>query len=303
MGLPPFDYYRPSSLDETLQLVKSMRGEASVLAGGTDLIPRLRHGTIHPRAVVDIGELDELRIIDLTEHEVQIGTLATHAELAASTLIQSDFSALAAACRAVAGPPVRNRGTIGGNLANASPAADTAPPLLALDARVHLVSHQGPREVPLTDFFVGPGETSMRQGELIASISAPLQPPRSAGVFLKYGRRSQMAIAVVSVAVHVTFADGPEEASQVRIALGSVAPVPMRAYEAEELLVGTPCTAVEVKKAARRAADATRPISDIRASADYRRLLTSVLVERAVLSAVDKARGEGGSPSTKCTSK
>jgi CO/xanthine dehydrogenase FAD-binding subunit len=302
MGLPPFDYHRPSNLDDAIELSVTLGEDASILAGGTDLIPRLRHGTVRPRALVDIGELDELRTIDLTEDELRIGALFTHAELAASTLIQSDFPALAAACRAVAGPPVRNRGTIGGNLANASPAADTAPPLLALNARVRLASRQGLREVSMTEFFVGPGQTALRQGELITTISVPLPSPRSSGVFLKYGRRSEMAIAVVSVAVQVSLADAAEQASEVRIALGSVAPVPMRAHDAEELLIGTPCRADQVKEAARRAAHATQPISDIRASADYRRLLTSVLVERAILSAVESARGEGGSPCTKCTS-
>jgi carbon-monoxide dehydrogenase medium subunit len=169
-----------------------------------------------------------------------------------------------------------------------------------MDARVHLVTSQERRDVPLAEFFVGPGETILNQGELVTAVSIELPNSRFGSAFLKYGHRNEMAIAVVSAAVSMSLAEDNEGITDVRIALGSVAPIPMRAHEAEDLLCGNACDEGRVKQAAIRAADATQPISDIRASADYRRRLTSVLVERALLSALDHARGEGGSPCTKC---
>jgi carbon-monoxide dehydrogenase medium subunit len=169
-----------------------------------------------------------------------------------------------------------------------------------MDARVHLATSLERREVPLAEFFVGPGETILNQGELITAISMELPESRFGSAFLKYGNRNEMAIAVVSAAVSISLAEDNEQITDVRIALGSVAPIPMRAREAEDLLRGNTCGADQVKQAAIRAADAAQPISDIRASADYRRRLTSVLVERAIESALDHARGEGEPRCTKC---
>lgn len=300
MGLPPFRYNRPTTLEEALHMLESLGEGAVVLAGGTDLLPQLRRETARSRSLVDIGRLPGLDSIELTNDELRIGALTTHAEIAASATLWDEVPALAAACRSVAALPVRNRGTVGGNLANASPAADSAPPLLTMDARVHLVAAQERREVPLAEFFVGPGETVLNQGELITAVSMELPNSRFGSAFLKYGNRSEMAIAVASVAVGISLAEDNEEITDVRIALGSVAPIPMRAREGEELLRGTACDAGQVKQAAIRAADATQPISDIRSSADHRRRLTSVLVERALVSALDHAKREGGSPCTKC---
>jgi CO/xanthine dehydrogenase FAD-binding subunit len=300
MGLPPVDYHCPSSIDEAVQLLDTLGDGALVLAGGTDVIPQLRRDTFQSRALVEIGRLPGLDSIEISENELRIGALTTHAQIAASAALREGVPALAAACRSVAAPPVRNRGTVGGNLANASPAADSAPPLLAMDARVHLVTSQRRREVPLAEFFIGPGETILKQGELITAISMELPNASFGSTFLKYGNRTEMAIAVASIAVGITLAEDNEQIADVRIALGSVAPTPMRAREAEELLRGTDSNAALIKQAAIRAAEATQPISDIRASADYRRRLTSVLVERALAAALDRARGEGGSLCTKC---
>jgi CO/xanthine dehydrogenase FAD-binding subunit len=302
VGLPPLDYHRPRSLEEAVELLSTLGDDATILAGGTDLIPQLRRAGARPRAIVDIGQLTALRAVDLTDNRLRIGALATHEALATSDAVLNTAPELAAACRAIAAPPVRNRGTIGGNLANASPAADTAPPLLALDAKLHLASGRGKREVAIADFFVGPGETRLQRGELITAVS--IEPPAapSASVFLKYGKRNALAIAVVSVAVRVTLADDRVHVSDVRIALGSVAPTPMRAHDAERLLCGTKGEPGQIAQAAKRAAEATQPITDIRATADYRRLLTSVLVERAVTTALERARTEGEPSCTECTS-
>jgi CO/xanthine dehydrogenase FAD-binding subunit len=289
MTLPRSEYVCPNTLDETLHALHELGGSASILAGGTDLIPQMRRDGVGPEVLVDIGRLDGLRDVEVTERRMCVGALATHAELGSSPLTREAVPVLASACRAVGGAPVRNRGTVGGNLANASPAADSAPPLLVLDAVLQLATRDGVREVPLDEFFVAPGETKLRAGELITGITFDLPQARSAATFVKFGKRSEMAIAVVSAAAYVALAEGKDEIIDVRIALGSVAPVPFRPREAEDLLRGTAGEDSQIKDAARVAAGATRPISDVRASAGYRRLLSSVLVERALSGALKLA--------------
>jgi CO/xanthine dehydrogenase FAD-binding subunit len=299
MGLPPFEYHRLQSLDEALGLMESLGNRARVLAGGTDLVPRMRREGTAPEALVDIGGLDVLRSIEVGGQRVDIGALVTHTELASSAELQKVAPVLASASGAVGGPPVRNRGTIGGNLANASPAADTAPPLLVLDATLKLAARNGTRQVPIGEFFAGPGETMLQPDEVITRIIFDVPGAHSAATFVKFGKRSEMAIALVSVAAYIAVEDSRDEIVDARIALGSVAPVPFRAREAEDLLRGTTGEAAQLKEAASSAAGATRPISDVRASADYRRLLASVLVERAISGALDLARGAGGPVCTK----
>jgi CO/xanthine dehydrogenase FAD-binding subunit len=299
MGLPPFGYYWPTSLEEALDLLERLGETAVILAGGTDLIPQIRSGTVHPEAVVDISRLYELHRLSITCDQLRIGALATHAELAASAVVRDVAPALAAACGSIAAPPIRNSATIGGNLANASPAADTAPPLLALNATLHLSGRRRSRSVSICDFFVGPGKTILGDGELITAISVQLPASRSASVFAKFGKRNAMAIAVASVAAYVAVDPGSGAVTEARVALGSVGPTPFRAYEAEKVLCAGTVGAAEMERAATCAANAAQPISDVRASADYRRSLASVLVQRAMADALHRARAEGSQSCTK----
>jgi CO/xanthine dehydrogenase FAD-binding subunit len=200
---------------------------------------------------------------------------------------------LAAACGTIAAPPIRNSATLGGNLANASPAADTAPALLALNATLHLSDRRRSRSVPIYDFFVGPGKTILEDGELITVISVDLPAYRSASVFAKFGKRNAMAIAVASVAVYVAVDPGSGAVTEARVALGSVGPTPFRAFEAERVLRTGTGGPAEIQGAASCAANAAQPISDVRASADYRRSLVCVLVQRAIADALARARAEG----------
>jgi CO/xanthine dehydrogenase FAD-binding subunit len=289
MGLPAFEYLHPDSLDQALRFLHGFGGAASAIAGGTDLIVQLRSGKRKIEALVDIGRLKVCRGIRLDSHGLRMGALETHASLATSRVVSDLAPALAAACRSVGAPPVRNRGTLGGNLATASPAADTAPPLLVLDARAHLVSLEGARDVPLSEFFAGPGQTCLRRGELIESISFDVPAFRSASVFVKLGKRNALAVAVASAAVYLALQEGTRQVLDARIALGSVAPTPIRAREAEQILQGREISRERIREAARCAAGAARPISDARASADYRRALSAILVERAVTDALHRA--------------
>ncbi len=253
--------------------------EVTPLAGGTNLVADMRSGRHRPGALMDISGLDELRGIRRENGYMVIGGGVTVASLLDEPLIGRHASVLREAAAVFAGPLVRNRATVGGNLADASPAADTAPPLLALDAEVELVSARGSRRLPLEEFVVGVRETLRRSDELLAAVRWPVPPPNSAGAFYKLGLRKADAISIVSVAVMVE-GDGNGVCRQARIALGAVAPQPLRSHAAEELLRGQPLTTEGIAEAARLAAEATSPIDDIRGSATYRRRVIEVLVRR-----------------------
>jgi carbon-monoxide dehydrogenase medium subunit len=285
-------YAAPATLHEAVTLLAA-EPEARPIAGGTDLLPRLRAGVLAPELLVD------LRLLPLTEIAaapdcLRIGACVTHAGLAASDVLRDSFPALAQACRTVGGPPIRSRGTVGGNLANASPAADAAPPLLAFDAQVVIASIRGERILPLNDFFLGPGRTALAPGDILTEIRLPWPGPRTAAVYLKLGRRQAMAVAVASVAVRLTLSEAGE-VTAARVALGSVAPVPLRALAAEALLSGRPVSdGVGFSRVAQAAAAACAPISDLRASAAYRKRMIEVLTRRALLRAGSAlAKGAG----------
>jgi CO/xanthine dehydrogenase FAD-binding subunit len=285
-------YIAPTTLDEAVRILTA-EPDARAIAGGTDLLPRLRAGAVAPDLLVDLRRLP-LREIVASPDALHIGACATHTQVAASAAIRSAFPALAEACRAVGGPPVRNRGTIGGNLANASPAADTAPPLLAYDAQVVIAGVQGEHVLPLSEFFTGPGRTALAQGELLVDVRLPWPSARTAAAYLKLGRRQAMAVAVVGVAARLTVtADGRVEVA--RLALGSAAPVPLRAVAAEALLLGRRLPAdPDFREAALAAAAACAPISDLRAGAAYRRRMVEVLARRALVQVCQALAGDAG---------
>jgi CO/xanthine dehydrogenase FAD-binding subunit len=290
--MPHPRYTAPATLHEAVTILAAEPG-ARPIAGGTDLLPRLRAGVVAPDLLVDLRRLP-LREVTAGPDALRIGACATHALLAASETVRGAFPALAQACRSVGGPPIRNRGTIGGNLANASPAADSAPPLLAYDAQMVIAGIGGERVVPLEGFFLGPGCTALAPGELITEIRLPWPGPRTAAVSLKLGRRRAMAVAVAGVAVRLTLA-GAGEVAVARIALGSVAPVPLRATAAEGLLADLPISACcDFSAAAQAAAAACAPISDLRAGAAHRRRMVEVLTRRALAHAAGALAGGAG---------
>jgi CO/xanthine dehydrogenase FAD-binding subunit len=274
-------YLAPKTLDEALELLAEYGDRAVVLAGGTDVGVDLNLGKSNPDVLVYIGHLSELNYIKEEGGALRIGALATHADIASSPLVMEKAGVLAEAAATIGGPAIRNAGTVGGNIVNASPASDAATPLLAMGASVKLVSAKGERTLPLADFFVGPGWTAIAPGELVAEISIPLTAAPSAGKFLKLGNRKAMICALVNTAAVVSFAEGGG-VQDVRIALGSVAPTPVRAYQAEAELQGKSLTPDLIAKAGTLAAEAASPIDDARASAWYRKEMVKVLVERAL---------------------
>ncbi len=277
--LPEFDLLMPQALPEALDLLAEGAPDVTPLAGGTNLLVDMRGGRHRPSVLMNIAGLDELRGIRQEDGHLVVGGGVTVAELLDDPLIARHASVLREAAAVFANPLVRNRATVGGNLVDASPAADTASPLLVLDAEVELVSREEMRRVPLEEFIVGVRETLRQPQELLAAVRWPVPPPRSAGAFHKLRSRQAGAISVLSAAVMVE-GDESGRCRQARIALGAVAPRPIRAHAAEDLLRGQPLTPEIIAEAARLSAEATRPIDDIRGSAVYRQRVAEVLVRR-----------------------
>jgi len=269
--------YRPRSLEEALEILAQRPGEARPVAGGTDILVKAKDGVVSREVLFDLGAVPELRGIEERGDHLWIGAASTHTEMMASALVARYAPALPAACAVVGGPQIRNRGTLGGNLANASPAADTVPPLYAADAVVETVSVSSRRDVPVTEFFTAPRESVLAGDELITGVKVPIRRGVR-GAFLRLGQRQAQAISKVSVAVAMTFKDGRPD--WVRVALGAVAPTVIRAVETEKaLLAGGYDGLVRAREAVK---DEVKPIDDLRSSREYRREMAAVLLERAV---------------------
>lgn len=276
--LPEFELLMPGTLSEALEMLAEGDGSVKPIAGGTNVIVELRDGRRYG-TLMDVSRLAELRGIRRENGHMVIGGGTTMTELLADPLIAEHGLPLREAAATLGSPLVRNRATVAGNLADASPAADSAPPLLVLGADVVLMSRTVTRRVPLDQFFVGPNETLIRPQELLVAIRWPVPPPDSRGTFHKIGLRQALACSVITVAVAVE-GDENGDCQEARIALGSVAPTPMRARAAEEVLRGQRLTEERIAEAARLAAAATRPINDVRSTAAYRRRMAEVLVGR-----------------------
>jgi xanthine dehydrogenase FAD-binding subunit len=274
-------YAAPTTLAEVLQVVAEQK--ATVLAGGTDILPRWARGlTAPPAAVVSLRRVAELRGVAHIDGEVRIGACTRLSEIASDAVIAATAPVLACAAQRVACAPVRNRATLGGNLCNASPAADTAIPLLLLDAVLDLACFgpAGPtvRQVPIADFFCGPGKTVVKSGEVLTHIRIKPLPADAFAAWDKFGTRPAMEIAVASVGAALSF-EG-QTITRARVGYGSVAPVPLRGRGAEAQLVGRPLAADTIEHCVAAARAEIAPITDVRASAAYRRELVGVMLRR-----------------------
>ncbi len=268
---------RPRSLEAALELLSMHAGEVRPLAGGTDILVRARDGQLSRATLLDVTAVPELRGIEERAGHLWIGAGTTHTEILRSPLVARYVPALPQACAVIGGPQIRNRGTVGGNLANASPAADTAPALFAADAVVELVSVSDRREVPIDKFFTGPGRSVLAPDELILGVRVPRRDGVR-GAFLRLGQRRAQAISKVSVAVAMTFRDGRPD--WVRVALGAVAPTVIRAPQAEGALRAGGHEGLRLAREAVRGE--VRPIDDLRSTSEYRREMAGLLLERAV---------------------
>ncbi len=276
MTLPAFELFRPATLDDALQILAETPG-AAPLGGGTCLLVDLRLRKRSADTLVDLSRIEALRGIRMEGDMLVLGATATIADLLDSPQVMEGAPILHAACKTFAAPLVRNRATLGGNIAHASPAADAAPPLLALDAAIELQSPAGTRHLPLSDFFLAPCQTARADGELVTAIRIPMGSQVPSWGYEKIGLRKADAISVVSAAAVRRQEDG-----RVRIALGAVAPVPIRARAAEERLKGVAWSTADIAEAARLAGKEARPIDDVRGTAAYRKRQAEILVRRCL---------------------
>ncbi|MBM4330640.1 MAG: xanthine dehydrogenase family protein subunit M [Deltaproteobacteria bacterium] len=276
--LAKMDFVAPSSLKEVLSLLEKHGNKAKLLAGGTDLIPKMKKRAIMADLVIDLNRISGLSQIEVRNDGLHIGGLTRLAEIKESPLVKEKAPALVQAISLMASPPIRNRATMAGNLGTASPAADTAPPLLVLDASVKLESARGERIIPLSEFFTGPQSTVRRPDEILTEVFLPVQDGSSA--FLKLGRRKAFTLSVVSVAAFARIRRGKFE--EVRLALGAVAPTPIRGRRVEENLKGKEVNEQNIAQAAEIIKGEIKPIADVRASEEYRREMSLIFTRRVL---------------------
>jgi len=268
-----FEYYEPRTLDEALELLSKYREDAKVLAGGTDLLVKMKIRLVEPKVIVNIKKIPGLSYIVEEANVIRIGALTKLIDIEKSVLVRKHLPALYDAVLVMGSVQVRNMATIGGNLCNASPAADTAPPLLVHGARVKLVSKRGFRVVSLEEFFEGPGKTIMEPDEILLEVIAEKRG-RGASAFKKISRVA-VDISIASSAVYVVIEDNMIK--EARIALGSVAPRPLRARKTENSIVGLRIGSRELREALQLLDEEVSPITDIRSTADYRKYVAKVL--------------------------
>jgi CO/xanthine dehydrogenase FAD-binding subunit len=278
------EYLKPSDIKELLLLMAENKDRATVIAGGTNLIPEMRNGVRRPQVLVDVSDLQELTGIQLDKDRLTIGAATTIAAIAASPVIREHVPILSKAAGELGNPLTRNRATIGGNLANASPCADTAPPLLALEATVHIADAGGKeRTVPMDKFFMGYKLTRLGRGDVMTRITLSLPHRKVKGGHTKLGLRKAASICVASVALMLLKENG--HIAKVRIAFGSVAPQPIRAYALEALLEGNTINDALMAECDALLKREIAPISDIRGTESYRQAAAGAILRRNLLQA------------------
>jgi aerobic carbon-monoxide dehydrogenase medium subunit len=282
-----FEYFEPNTLDEAISLLSLYAGKANVLAGGTDLLVEIKEHVRRPDYVINIKKIAN---VDHLEYDaktgLRFGALVTAREIEVSPVIREKYPGLRQASSEIGSIQIRNRATIAGNICRASPSADTLPPLIADGASVSIYGPDGERIVVLEEFFTGPGRTILKPNEIVTEVRVP--PPHTGSVYIKLGRRKAMELATVGVAVSLTIER--ELCREIRIVLGSVAPTPIRAKQAEAVLRNRPFDRHLLEKAAQAAVNESRPISNVRGSAEYRREMVRVLTKRAVGKAAELAQ-------------
>lgn len=275
-----FEVFEPRSIEEALSLLSANEEEARIIAGGQSLLLMVRSGLVRPRSLISLNALTQLTGINVTpENNLFVSALATHRQILASPYIQERANILSQAASRIGSTPVRNFGTIGGNLCHNEMGSDPPTALLALNTTAECVSPRGKRKIPLAQLFTDYFETSLKPDEILTGIEIPAQPPTAKGVYLKYTNRPG-DLAIVGVAAMIAIQEGI--CAEVRLALGGVGPVPFRATQAEDLLRARTFDDRIIDKAATAAAEISDPISDAHASADYRRKMVKVFVKRAL---------------------
>jgi CO/xanthine dehydrogenase FAD-binding subunit len=279
--MPNFDYEAPTSLASALELL-ARPGEMRPLSGGTDIIDQLKSNRRHADLVVDLKRVPELLALESNSSSLKIGSAVSCTDVHNYTAENGGFPALSESTELVGSIHIQNRASVGGNVCNAAPSADTIPALLIHEAVARTASASGGREIPLIDFFAGPGQTVLEKGEILKELVLPAPANNTASAYLRFIPRNEMDIAVAGVGSLIELDPSTKIVTKARIALASVAPTPVRAYAAEEFLEGTVIDAAAIDKTADLAVDSAVPITDVRGSAEYRKELIRVLTKRTL---------------------
>lgn len=290
-----FEYFAPRTVREAVEVL-SAHPNAKLLAGGTDLLVQMKERARTPDTLVDVRRIpgaDELRYDGKTG--LNIGAAVTMRQVELMPAAQLHYAGLAEGARVVGSFQIRNLATIVGNICNAAPSADAAPGLIVHGAEVKIAGPRGRRTMLVENFMTGPGRTTLRDGEFVVELNVPVPSARTGSAYMRHTPRGAMDIAMVGVGAAVTLAPRTLACQDARIVLGAVAPTPLRAREAERLLKGQRLTDERIAKAADKAAEEARPISDVRGSADFRREMVRVLTARMVAAAFENARQRSGS--------
>jgi carbon-monoxide dehydrogenase medium subunit len=282
-----FELALPESLDDCLRLLAQRGPETKLLAGGTDLLPQMKNSVVMPKRVIDLSGVARVKIVECDMKGLRIGAAVPARQVEQDPRVREGYAAVAESAALLGSVQVRNLATVGGNICNAAPSADMAPPLVALEAQAVIAGPKGERRVPLSDFFTGVRKTVVGPDELLVEIFVPAPGPHSGGSYIRHTPRRELDIAVVGVASQVTIANGV--CAKARISLAAVAPTPVRATAAEAALEGKPLTPELIERAADLAGQAAKPISDQRGSADFRRHLVRILTRRTLTTALARA--------------
>jgi carbon-monoxide dehydrogenase medium subunit len=285
-----FEYLTPSSIDEAISLLVSHGDRARFIAGGTDVMVKIKEGKISPQYLVSLRRIQGLDQITFKDGELRIGSLVTHRMLELSPVIRREFPILIDAVSQIGSVQIRNVATIGGNIVNAVPSADGSIPLITLGAQVRLRGPKGDRTMALEHLFIGPGQTLLEPGEMLLEFVVPKLPPHTGAAYVKHTRREAMELPLLGVAVLISLGKDRSTCTEARIGLGVLAPTPMRARTAESILHGKKITEDLLKKAGKAAAEECKARDSIRGEAWYRREMVEVLVPRMARLAMERAK-------------
>ena len=288
-----FDYAAPASVDEILSLLANKNGDAKILCGGTDLLVQLREGRRKASLVIDVKIIPELTQITFDPQTgLRIGAAAACHEICSDPNVSQLYPGLVDGIQLIGGVQIQSRASVGGNLCNASPAADAIPALIIHEAVCNIIGPSGSRALPVEEFCLAPGRNALQAGEILSSVSVPTPKDKFGAAYLRFIPRNEMDIAVVGGGVSVVLEEDGKRFVSARIALGAVAPTPLLASEAGAFLTGKPVTRENIREAARMAQSIARPITDLRGTAEHRKHLCAVLVERAFNIAIERAGGK-----------
>ncbi len=289
-----FEYEAPVSLDEAVRILAENNGTTLPLAGGTDLIDHVRTGRVTADLIVDVKKIPELNVLEHSADGLRLGAAVPCYRIYGDKRIRSRYSAVSDAARIIGGIQIQNRASVGGNLCNSGPAADSIPAMIALGTVCVMTGPAGTREVPVEDFCTGKDQNVLQPGELLVELKFPPRPPHCGSHYRRFIPRNEMDIAVVGVGASVVLDDKGENFVSARIGLGAVAPTPLFARQASDLLAGQPVRDETITKAAEAARAIATPIDDMRGTKEFRLHLTGVLTERVLKKAVERAKEEGG---------